>query len=79
MPAFPAAEGRTPRRPEGHRLDARIFRRGRDDLRVVRLNASTRQQLSGLLSAPSGFSPGDAEPAHRGLDRQIGEHRHRHR
>ena len=33
------------------------------------------QQFSGLLSPPSGFSPAAAEPAHRGLDRQIGEHR----
>ena len=32
-------------------------RRGRDDLRVVRVNASTQQQLSGLLSPPSGFRP----------------------
>jgi hypothetical protein len=51
------------------------FRRGRDDLRVVRLNTSTPQQLSGLLSPPSGFSPAAAEPTHRSLDRQIGEYR----
>ena len=62
MPAFHAAGGTTSASSasiplEGHCLDARIFRRGRDDLRVVRLRASTRQQLSGLLSPPSGFSP----------------------
>ena len=32
-------------------------RRGRDVPRVVRLNASTPQQLSGLLSPPSGSKP----------------------
>ena len=41
-----------------------------------RHRASARAKaLSGLLSPPSGFRPGAAELAHRGLDRQIGEHR----
>ena len=34
-----------------------LIPRGRDDLRPVRLNTSSRQQLSGLLSPLSGFSP----------------------
>ena len=34
-----------------------LIPRGRDDLRPVRLNTSSRQQLSGLLSSPLGFSP----------------------
>ncbi len=41
-----------------------------------RHRASARAKaLLGLLPHPSGFRPGAAELAHRGLDRQIGEHR----
>ena len=40
-----------------------LIPRGRDDLRPVRLNTSSRQQLSGLLSPPSGFSPSSAPSA----------------
>ena len=59
---------------QGHRPGVFISHRGRDDLRVVRLNASNFQVCS-LQSPPSSFSPAATEPAHRGPDRQIGEHR----
>ena len=56
---------------QGHRPGVFISHRGRDDLRVVRLNASNFQVCS-LQSPPSSFSPAAAEPAHRGPDRRSG-------
>jgi len=69
MSAFPAAGGTTsassasmPALLEGHRLDVRISRRGRDDLRVVRLNAST---VGGASSRCPHFPPREGRPPRR--------------
>ena len=69
MSAFPTAGGTTsastasmPALLEGHRLDVRISRRGRDDLRVVRLNAST---VGGAASRCPHFPPREGRPPRR--------------
>ncbi len=72
----PPREGRPPRRPpqcqHPQQLSGLLF--PFSGFSPVRLNASTFQVCS-LQSPPSSFSPRAAEPTHRSLDRQIGEHR----